>query len=153
MQSKKLKYQAYLEKFPNCPPDNFVPVNRDGFRWVHEDVNENDFIPLNALKVPPQRLLDHSDLMCMGYGLSLFDTLEKAQVRYRNLYIRKNELMKSIFIEDVGDHVAHLSINEEDGIADEPNDIGHFTFHEFAEVGLQKKVLSLHPIFENDASN
>jgi hypothetical protein len=61
--------------------------------------------------------------------------------------------MKSIFIEDVGDHVAHLCINKEDGIADEPNDTGHFTFHEFAEVSLQKKILSLHAIFENVASN
>jgi hypothetical protein len=57
---------------------------------VHEDVNENDFSPLNALKVPPQRLLDRSDLMCIGYGLSLFDTLEKAKVRFQNLYVRKN---------------------------------------------------------------
>jgi hypothetical protein len=153
MQSKKLKYQAYLEKFPNCPPDYFVPVNRDGFRWVHKDVNENDFVPLNIKKEPTQRILDNSDSMCMGYGLSLFETLQQAMHRYLYLFKKKRALMKSIFIEDVGDHVAHLSINEQDGIADEPNDIGHFTFHEFAEVGLQKNVLSLHPIFENDASN
>lgn len=149
LQTKKLKYQSYLENFPNCPPDNFRPVDRDAFRWVHKEIIENDFLPLNLIKEPPQRKLDDSDYMCLGFGLSLFDSLRNAKDRFLGLYYSFKTTSRTIFLEDKGDHIAFLKITKDDGIADLPNHDGHFTFYVFENVSLADKILSLHPIFES----
>lgn len=150
MQTKKLKYQFYLEKFPNCPPDNFRPVDRDAYRWVHKEIIENDFLPLNLIKTPPRRVLDNTDNDCRGYGLSLFDSLDNARNRFSSLFKKSRPNEKLVYIEDKGDHVALLKITKDDGVADLPNKVGHFTFHEYMSTPLADKILSLHPIFESN---
>ena len=151
MQTKKLKYQSYLEKFPNCPPDSFQPVDRDAYRWVHKEIIENDFLPLNMIKTPPKRVLDNTDNDCRGYGLSLFDSLDTAINRFLSLLKRSKPNEKLAHIEDKGDHVAFLKITKVDGVADLPNKVGHFTFHEYKNTFLADKIISLHPIFDNNA--
>lgn len=78
MIGKKFKYRQYLEKFPNCPSSDFEEVEREAYRWTHKPISPSDFTPVNLIKEPPPRMLDDSDKICMGYGLSMFDTLSNS---------------------------------------------------------------------------
>lgn len=91
MLDKKLKYQSFLEKFPACPSENFSNVEIKAFRWVHQPININDFLPLNIIQSPPIRILDNNDLMCIAYGLSMFDSIENACTKYKKQYFSKRK--------------------------------------------------------------
>ncbi len=150
MTTKKLKYQELLSQFPNCPSDNYVEIQMNAFRWVHSDEQPNDFKPINLINEPPQRLLDDADLMCMGYGLSLFDSLENAYSQYKRAYVRTRENAKSIFVNDKGSFIATLQLNYADGVGNEAhkNNHGHFTFYEYENVNLREKVKAISNIFD-----
>lgn len=152
MKTKKLKYQSFLEKFPNCPPDNFQPVDRDAYRWTKKNTSVEDFIPMHLMKTPPNRILENMDLMCKGYGLSLFDTLHNAKAKYLSLYNKKRQHQREQFIEDCGDYVSYVRLTKSDGVVGEieTKNYGHFTFHEYENTFLADKTLPLQPIFENN---
>lgn len=152
MNSKKLKYQEFLEEFPNCPPSEFKEVEKVAYRWIHKPIIPTDFQPLNIISEPPQRMLDDSDKMCMGYGLSMFDTFENSLARYKKIFKRFRPHQKEQFKEDKGDYIALLSLSKDDGIADEPNkkNYGHFTFYEYLDIDLQKKAEDLFEIFKDN---
>ncbi len=149
---KKLKYQEYLQKFKDCPTIDFVEVDKDAYRWTHNPVTVDDFLPVSINE--PQRILDKSDLKCMSYGLSMFDTLSNSILKYKTLYDKSRPLQKKQFIEDKGNFIALIKLGKNDGIADEPNqsNFGHFTFHEYSNINLQFKVLTLHNIFNEDGA-
>lgn len=150
MTSKKLKYQEQLSIYPNCPPANYSEIERDAFRWVHASENENDFKPVNLINDPPQRILDDTDKMCMGYGLSIFDSFENAFEKYKKQYTNRRSHLRLGFILDFGECIATLQVTYSDGIAAEPSktNFGHFTFHEYENVNLRDKVKSLFNIFD-----
>jgi hypothetical protein len=154
MRSRKLKYQEFLSDFPHCPPDDYTEVEMEAFRWVHSSDHENDFTPINLINEPPARLLDDDDNMCKGYGLSLFDSLENANARYKVLYYKKREHLRSIFVADVGECIAFLTLSQSEGLANEPKaqNHGHFTFHEYENVELMVKVQSKINIFDTDGN-
>jgi hypothetical protein len=149
MTEKKLKYLQYLEKFKDCPSSGFKEVNREAYRWTRNPVTSNDFIPVNIIGEPPPRILDDTDKMCMGYGLSMFDSLEHSVRKYRKLYDKLRQHQREQFIQDKGNFIALLNLSKNDGLADDPNkgNFGHFTFHEYYHTELQKKVLSVYNIF------
>lgn len=139
MQTKKLKYEAYLAKFPNCPPEEYQEVDMPAFRWVHKFFTSDDFIPLHLSKEPP-RMFDTDDENCMGYGLSMFHSLESAKVKFSKLPSRLQK--------DKGDSVAELSLQCQDGLAGKPNLQGHFTFHEFEITDLKQRIVQIYKIFD-----
>jgi hypothetical protein len=153
--SKKLKYQRYLSAFPDCPPGHFQEVSRLSFRWVFGMENENNFQPLNLKPNPPQRILDETDMMCMGFGLSFYDSLKNAFGRYKSLYQKRRAHQRPQFINDKGAFIAAVSLDSHSGIADEPNitNYGHFTFHEYELINLNDKITKLTSIFESDGTN
>lgn len=148
MTEKKLKYIQYLEKFKDCPPSTFEEVNRAAYRWVQKTVTSNDFIPLNIISKPPPRMLDDTDRMCLGYGLSMFDSLKNSRAKYEKEYKNRRQHQRKHFIQDKGNYIAMLTLNKNDGLADTPNEenFGHFTFHEYSYTKLEKKELKLYKI-------
>lgn len=97
-------------------------------------------------------MLDKSDKMCMGYGLSMFDTLVNSILKYRHLYGKFRHHQKEQFKQDKGSYVALVRLRMSDGVADMPNErnYGHFTLHEYAEVSLESKVSNFYEIFDKD---
>ena len=149
MIEKNLKYKQYLEKFSDCPSSRFKEVERESYRWTNNPLSMNDFIPLNLLKEPPPRMLDDFDKMCMGYGLSMFDSLLNSLSRYKRLHNELRPHLREKFKQDKGNYIAFLKLEKDDGVADMPNEknYGHFTFHEFTETSLEAKVLNFYNIF------
>lgn len=148
---RKLKYQKYLDEFANCPPNYYKERTENAFRWVFQNRLSDSFMPLNRIKEPPQRMLDDSDIMCKGFGLSFFDTYAHACARYEALYKRKRGLSHDVFMADKGDSIAELEMTENEGIFGDVNDAnGHFTLHEFEETDLTKNVLMIEDIFEEN---
>ena len=143
MHSKKFKYHEYLKIYQNCPPEDYNEINILAYRWVHSTTNKNDFVPVNLINEPPQRLLDDTDKMCMGYGLSVFDTQLNAIDKYESLYNKRRKHLKKIFIEDNGNTVAKIKIERENGIANKPNlnNFGHFTFHEYENKEIMNSII------------
>src|SRR5260221_10972363 len=86
MATKELKYQKYLDKYKNCPPDNFTKKEITAFRWVHDEISEKDFIPIPLHPDFPPRQLDSTDEICKTYGLSLFKDLPSSVKIYLELY-------------------------------------------------------------------
>ena len=149
MPTRKLKYQKYLDEFPSCPPIHYKTLAKNAFRWVFHNQLSESFIPLNSIKEPPQRILDESDLMCKGFGLSFFDTYAHACLRYEALYKRKRGLSHQDFIIEKGDSIAELEMTEKEGIFGDINEgNGHFTFHEFENIDLIKNVLVIEDLLE-----
>ena len=87
--------------------------------------------------------------MCMGYGLSMFDSLMNSINKYQKEYKKRREHQKEQFIKDKGSYITLLNLSKNDGIADKPNseNFGHFTFHEYYHARLENKVLNLYNIF------
>lgn len=146
MTEKKLKYLQNLEKFRDCPSSDFKEVERDAFRWTGNPVTEKDFLPVSILT--PNRILDESDLKCISYGLSMFDSLVNSLNRYKSLHDKLRNHQKLQFKIEKG-HIALLKLTKNDGVADEPNinNFGHFTFHEYNDTKFENKVISLYKIF------
>ncbi|MCK5719175.1 MAG: hypothetical protein KAH84_04400 [Thiomargarita sp.] len=142
MHSKKFKYQEYLKKYQNCPPEYYQEINMVAYRWVHNTIHKNDFMPINLINDPPPRMLDETDKMCMGYGLSLFNTSLNAISKYKSIYSKKRKHLKIKFIEDVGNAVAKIEIKK-DGVGNKPNlkNFGHFTFHEYENRNLANRIV------------
>ena len=153
MNAKVLKYAEHLDKIPNCPPSIYVELETNTFRWVFQDKLQDSFTPLNLVKEPPQRMLDDTDLLCKGFGLSFFDTFENSEKRYKALYKRKRGLSHNEFIAEKGDAIAELSMNGTEGKFGDWNEMnGHFTFHEFETTDLTKNVLKIEDIFDNNGN-
>ncbi len=151
MHSKRLKYKEYLGKFPNCPPKSYNSFAISLFRWIRASCLENSFIPLNLLKEPPARLLDNTDKMCKGYGLSMFSSHELAYKKYKGLYKKKRGVSHEDYIAEKGDAIAELSISEHDGIYGDLNEkSGHCTFHEYENTVLANSIVNIDKIFDDN---
>lgn len=152
MSNRKLKYLEYLEKFPDCPcATAYKVVEMEAYRWVKRQEGRNDFIPMNLTKDPPQRILDDSDQMCKGFGLSMFLTLQHATLRYQKSLKKVRAHARQQKIEDYGKEIALLNLEQHDGIAGDFNsDSGHFTFHEYEGAELTDKIEQIFNIFDEN---
>ncbi len=97
-------------------------------------------------------MLDDSDKMCMGYGLSMFNSLINSLSQYQKKYKQRRQNKREQFIQDYGSYISLLKLTKNDGIADEPNEdnFGHFTFHEYSHTSLENKVSTLYNIFKDN---
>ena len=44
---ERYKYQAYLDKYKNCPPERFNELDCPAFRWVFKDPADfRNFLPV-----------------------------------------------------------------------------------------------------------
>jgi hypothetical protein len=126
-----------------CFPDKkFQSMNVDAFRWVHSDSNNpNNFSPV--FKITPSRIggYEACEEKCVGFGLSLFISLNKAEKKLTNMLRRKPKLAKQL-----GDSIAEGNIDESDGLVNKPNSIGHFTLHENVNCNLKPKFVTVKQI-------
>jgi len=152
MQQKKLKYSAYLGQFSNCPPVDFQEKEMMAYRWVHSSSHPNDFLPKNLITDPPVRMLDISDKMCMGYGLSMFDSQKGACEKYLQLWNGKRAHQRVQMGADLGKSVAQLDLQCSDGVSGSAEKYGHFTFHEYQGVELSTRITGLMDIFDMDGN-
>ena len=139
----EFKYQTYFDdyKLTECPPKTYHPINSDAYRYIFEDLsNENNFKPVYL--ITPQRLNDEKDLerQCQGFGLSLYFELEGAENQYAAL-LKRNKNFHKI----VGNKIALIKLTMTDGVASESNNHGnsHFTFHEYISVDLVNKIVEI----------
>jgi len=153
MHSRKLKYHEYLCRYSNCPPDFYKNIDIDSFRWVFREDLLSSFKPLNLIKEPPQRMLDDTDSLCKGYGLSFFNSFENCKGRYKSLYKKKRNQSHQDFILDKGNSIAELKLNKDGGIYGDLNvSNGHCTFHECKQTDLSKKIVNIVEIFDENGN-
>ena len=151
MHSKKFKYQEYIDSCTNCPPDYYTEKKQDAFRWIFKNNISGSFTPMNLIKEPPARMLDDSDLMCKGHGLSLFDTFENGRSRFEKLYATRRGVLHEDFINEKGDSIARLQMNGSEGVCGDFNSSnGHFTFHEYERTDLSLKIVNITEIFDEN---
>ena len=136
--AKTYKYEPYLSELTNCPPTHYEQIKSNAFRWLHRSIDEpKNFMPV--LVQSPRRALTMSHIQaCKGFGLSLFDSFEGALNRYNELIKNKPQLVLTF-----GNAIGEIQLEPNDGVSSEPesNNHGHFTFHEFENVDLSKKII------------
>jgi len=132
-----MDYQ-FLEDFKKlsveCPPKNYKPKNMQVFRWVFNDMaDERNFTPRYFL-VPQTELEDLEKIAdskikdtkkCAMFALSFFDSEQAAKDRFDYFLIKSG---KKIY-KRLGTQIAKCTISENDGLNEEPNEIGHFNHH------------------------
>jgi len=127
------KYQKFISLIPNCPPTNYYSAQMKAYRFVFDDLNyPHNFLP--ALMINPRRNFPDPNEQCLGYALSLFDSLGNAQKRYEAIVKGRPSLRKKL-----GSHIAEGIITPNDGLVSDINSSGHFSLHEFAETDLKHK--------------
>ena len=149
--SMVFKYQAYLQEFPNCPPNSYKTTNFKVFRWVNQSKINKSFLPLNVLKYPPIGF-DNTDTMCKSYGLSVFDTFENAFIAYKKIYQRKGGVSHQDFIEEKGDCIALLDLQITDGVIGDLNKQGHLTLHEYIGTDLIQTIVTITKIIDQNGN-
>jgi len=142
----ELKYQKNIDEFENCESSNCKASQRNAYRWVFEDINdERNFLPRYLLKPD----LKNKNPRCTGYSLSMFDEAEQAKLRLR--YICKD---KKLLYKVLGTHLGSGELTLEQGISNESSknkdNLGHFEFFECVAVDLSKTFTIIERIEEND---
>ena len=131
------KYQTYFEKLTTlCPPSNYVAQNKEAFRWIFDNLkNEDNFKPVYFKN--PKRFNEKSDEeRCMAMGLSFFETLKTAESRFFKLKKRLGQEAYKI----LGSQIAQGQIKEADGV-NSPTDLnGHFTHHPSMDSNYFEKI-------------
>jgi hypothetical protein len=132
-----MDYQ-FLEDFKKlsiqCPPNHYKPRNMNVYRWVFDEISdENNFKP--RWYILPDIELEKTDQIkdfvkrdtkiCAMLSLSMFETEEDAKNRFD--YFLDTQGRKSY--KRFGTHISKGEITEDDGVNEEPNNIGHFNHH------------------------
>ena len=131
-----MKYTDKLSKIDGCPPKALTPRSGAAFRFVFADTGHpNNFLPPAVIK--PGRFAAASARVCYsGYALSMYET--KAQILRSAKEAQKSN---PLFLKRIGDHVAELHLEDNDGMCGEPSLTGHFDFFEaVAFIGEQRVV-------------
>ena len=138
------KYQSAFDKHDlvNCPPEQYKVHKMTCFRYVFEDpTHKNNFLPASLIK--PARLNSKKDSKgkCELLGLSLFEDVIKAKKKYQETVANYPN-----FPSLVGNYFAQVELDLNDGKGSEPNADSHFTFHEYADADLVKKIIKVEKI-------
>ena len=135
------KYQSEFDEndLANCPPACYRRLKMTSYRFIFKNIlHENNFMPV--LLVKPRRLNSQTnpEKKCKGFGLSLFQEKEGAKSFFQEWMTKT----RGRFAKRVGNHLATVEIDKEDGLGSKPNteNFTHFTFHEFAKTDLTKKI-------------
>lgn len=123
------KYSSYLVLYPQCPPRDARPAERDAFRFVWDPVDQSSFVPV-AIKSPRRTNRPNQDA-CSAYGLSMFATESQARIRFGELERMNREIRKAI-----GTHLASLALTADHGAQTPPGSNGHFDLHEYEDADL-----------------
>lgn len=119
----------FLEDFQKlsvqCPPKSYTPKNITVFRWVFGDIlDERNFQPL-FYRNPKKYTCASDSEKCRGLALSLFVSEDTARDRFNDLKDNTCPIAYKV----LGTNIAKSEITENDGLNEEPNQIGHFNHH------------------------
>lgn len=133
-----LKYAAKhaAHNVRDCPPGGCREASGVAFRFVHNPMSANDFLP-TAPEVP-SRLT-----MCKAWGLSLYASAEQARAAYRANIANRPKLLAS---GKIGNHLAVATLQPDHGRMHGPAPDGHITLHESATVRLEAVFKLYEPI-------
>jgi len=144
----RFKYHTYIHDLTDCPPTHAYAQEIEVFRFVFKQIDDQrNFAPVYILKPKRRHPKDPHHKTCSGYGLSLFNTLENACSRYA-------DLLESIpsFPQTVGTHIAKGQVNNDNGVATEPNSDGHLTLYEFEHTNLHVRFQIVHQVYYDGMS-
>ncbi len=131
---KEFRYREQMERLSiPCPPEDFAPRETVAFRWVFEEMgDEQNFVP-QYFKNPDRFNEKEDKLKCQALGLSLFDSAVHAIKQFAVLrkYLREDVL-------NLGTHLAKGAVQLGFGLSDLPNHKGHFTLYPFANIELKE---------------
>lgn len=150
---REFKYQAYLDKYKNCPMDDCIESDGIAYRWTHNPPVQGDFKPILADPANAHRIIDNDDKMnykmCTGYALSLYKDAKSAITVYNKTFDGFDRPIKRTrFKERIGTASAKVHITKNDGIFDEHKEDGHFNFFEYKDCNL---FLTISEILDNFA--
>lgn len=139
-----LKYQKEIDENPS-DFTGFQERELESFRWVFEDINDaRNFLPIYILDEKRKNDdISNKSYKCIGYALSLFSSKKAAVQRLNEITNNKKFLFKKL-----GTHIACGTLNNSDGICDEPNESKHFSLFEFVEIDLKSKFAIIEKIVE-----
>ena len=136
---KELKYKTEIERL-KCNLSDFSELQYvKAFRWVFEDCDEKSFIPM-AINNP-----NKYKNVCQGWALSFFDNQENAKNRLLEIVNHRKLIFKKLVT-----HIAEGNILENDGVANSPNNYGHFDLFEYKDINLSNKFEIIETIFDGN---
>ena len=143
-----LKYAAELteiSKTCTCPPSKAHPASGEfGVRFFHQPPIVDDDLP-NALRRPERVDLDASR-RCNSFGLSFFESAEKARQKWQILKLQIPNIEKIM-----GTHIYGGTIDRDHGLVTKPSQSsGHFTLFEFRCYSAISTLAMIGPICEAD---
>lgn len=118
------KYQTELDQLSvKCPPETCLPTNTSAFRWVFDDMNDvRNFLPV-FFQNPQRFLRKREEEKCLAIGLSMFDSVENAETRFRMML---DNIGKAAYVR-FGTKIATAELTNTDGVSSQPDMSGHFT--------------------------
>ena len=129
-----LKYQNEIDAL-GCSLESFSERdNRKAFRWI---INNMDH-PNNFL---PRALIIDKEKTCGSWGLSFFETLKQSIDRLNHIVSDKAYLYKKL-----GNLIAEGTLERNDGLSEDCNEIGHFNHHEYVGIDLKSKFQIVHKV-------
>jgi hypothetical protein len=131
--SKTWKYNEWVKALKTpCPPENYEGRETIGYRWVFESItDELNFLP-QFFKVNRYKSSGNETVICQALGLSFFETLEAAIFRFNEL---KTTMGLPVY-NKIATHVALVKLDAQDGVSNQPDEHGHFTFHPYETADL-----------------
>lgn len=128
LKNMELKYKNEIIQF-GCNLTSFGEVEIESFRWTFEDINDaRNFEPIYVND--PKRKKEN----CLGFALSFFTTQQAGVNRHKELTLNRPNLYKKL-----GTHLACGTLDSNDGIASQPDEIKHFDFFTYEKVELSHK--------------
>jgi hypothetical protein len=135
----RFKYQDLLDICPEkpCPGERYQERNCVGYRWVHEPLWHDDFIPPAIGTRNPRS-------QCGGYALSFFKTPKHARKRWEILAERIDVAAR------FGTRTVEIDVIGVDGKCCEPSGkFKHFDLHEYdRDHGWEARIKNSHPMKE-----
>lgn len=123
---------------PECPPSHYEGKNNICYRWVFDPIENEDNFKAQADKNPSVINSKDDIKKCDYYALSFHNSLENS----RNAFEFLENLVKNAR-KRLGDHIAKGKIDYQDGVAQEPNNKGHFNLHPSSKSKFDEKFVIL----------
>lgn len=128
------KFQReYSQLIEQCPPQDYLNKNIESYRWVFDNIkNEENFRPL--AKKNPARVLSMSEKnVCKAHAISMFHTKDAAIKRFAFF---RDGLLQDKAYRVLGTKLAKGNITKEHGVNSIIDKKGHFSHHQYDLVDL-----------------
>jgi hypothetical protein len=139
-------FEEFKKLSIKCPPEHYKSKNMPVYRWVFDDINdENNFKPRWYIlpDVELEKVEQITDAMkrdtqkCSMLALSMFVSEDDAKNRFE--YFLDTHGKKSY--KRFGTNISKGEITENDGVNEAPNNAGHFNHHPVRGCEYEKRFI------------